>query len=350
MAKSIRFIPTLSFLLTLLTAGTAMSAEQTRFDWSASDSAPQYYAMKIIFGTLYFRGGTGGTGVPGGGVISHGWGLMNSTHVSGEALKPLPDKLDITFFSYLEDQFYRGTFDLPYDTILKLFQEEEAKPKRKTMKGDELPNKYKIIVGVAPGGTVAAWIQSQGQKELFFGKAQKVEMDFTNASKIPMASREERTAYVKKVAERESTPDILATIRKNGVPFNKWADFRKTYNWTPAFAANTPPSKDKVGISFYGGEGEDFKFPLDKTFTSIGHRVPRKVDFNYPIIVSHTGNDYYVVKFDEAEIVDAFTRLSAKQLPLQLEFDPKFPKEQTQVRLHNGKEAIVLKKFTVTSK
>ena len=155
-----------------------MSAEQTRFDWRASDSAPEHYAMKIISGTLRFHGSPNGAGtyVPGGGVISHGWGLGDSTHVTGEALKPLPDKLDITFFSYLEDQFYRGTFDLPYNTILKLFQEEEAKPKRKTMDGKELSNSYKIIVGVAPGGTVAVWMQSRGQKELFFGKAKKVEM------------------------------------------------------------------------------------------------------------------------------------------------------------------------------
>ncbi len=349
MAKSSWFITTLSLLLTLLTTGTAMSAEQTRFDWSASDSAPQYYAMKIISGTLCFHGSANGAGtyVPGGGVISHGWGLLNSIHVSGEALKPLPDKLDITFFSYLEDQFYRGSFDLPYDNILKLFQEEEAKPKRKTMDGKELPNSYKIIVGVAPDGTVAMWMRGQGARELFFGKAQKVEMDFSNASKIPMASREERTAYVKKVAERESTPDILAAIRKNGIPFNKWSDYRKTYNWTPTFAVNNPPSK--VSISFYNGEGRSFNFPLDKDFIGTAQPIPDKINFNYPI-AAQSGSDYYVVRFDEAEIMEAFTRLSARQLPLQLEFDPRFPKEQTQVRLHNGKEAIALKKFTVKSK
>ena len=350
MVKPNRFIPTLSLFLTLLTIGTAMSAEQTRFDWSASDSAPEYYDMKIISGTLRYHGDPNGAGtyVPGGGRISHGWGLMNSTHVSGDALKPLPDKLDITFFSYLEDQFYRGTFDLPYDTILLRFQEEEAKPKRKTMDGKELPNSYKIIVGVAPGGTVAVWMQSRGQKELFFGKAKKVEMDFAKAFRIPIADKAERVAYIKEILEAAAPPDILATIRKNGIPFNKWADFRKTYNWAPTFAVSNPPSK--VGITYYSGEADGYNnFPLDKTFTSVGHPIPDKINFSYTI-ASQTGSDYYVIRFDEAEIVDAFTRLNARQLPLQLEFDPRFPKEQTQVRLHNGKEAIALKKFTVKSK
>jgi len=325
-----------------------MSAEQTRFEWSASDSAPEYFAMKIISGTLRFHGNANGAGtnVPGGGVISHGWGLLNSIHVTGEALKPLPDKLDISFFSYMEDQFYRGTFDLPYDTILKVFQEEEAKPKRKTMDGKELPNNYKIIVGVAPGGTVAVWLRSQGTKELFFGKAQKVDMDFAK-NVFPADNREERIAQVKKVSERESTPEVLAAIRKNGIPFTKWADFRKTYNWAPTFAVRNPPTE--VGVGFYNGEGRSFMFPLDKVFTASTKSIPKRISFSYPI-ATQTGNDYYIVHFDEAEIVDAFTRLSAKQLPLQLEFDPKFPKEQTQVRLHNGKEAIVFKKFTVKGK
>lgn len=185
-----------------------MSAEQTRFDWSASDSAPEYFAMKIISGTLRYHNAPSGAGdnVPGGGVISHGWGLLNSIQVTGEALKPLPDKLDISFFSYMEDQFYRGTFDLPYDTILKLFQEEEAKPKRKTMDGKELPNNYKIIVGVAPGGTVAVWLRSQGTKELFFGKAQKVEMDFAKAFRIPINDRTKRTAYINETIKDETPP------------------------------------------------------------------------------------------------------------------------------------------------
>lgn len=346
MVKASWKIWALSLLLLLTGGGTAMSADQTSFDWKASDSAPEHYPMQIISGTLRYHGDSNGAGlyVPGGGVISHGWGRMNSAHITGPDLKPLPDKLDITFFSYLEDQFYRGSFDLPYDTILSLFQEEEAKPKRKTMDGKELPNDYRIIVGVAPGGTVAVWMRSQGTKELFFGKAQKVEMDFTKAMDFPAAKR---TEYVRKILESEVTSEFLTSIRKNGIPFTKWADFRKTYNWTPMFAVSNPPKK--IGISLFSGEGDDYTFPLDKTFTAIGHRVPSRIDFSYAINGQGAGY-YYIIRFDEAEILGAFNRLSAKHLPMQLEVDPKYPKEQTQVRLHNGKEAIPLKKFTVKSK
>lgn len=90
-------------------------------------------------------------------------------------------------------------------------------------------------------------------------------------------------------------------------------------------------------------------FPLDKAFTAAAKAIPKRVSFSY-VNTSQNISYYYIVRFDETEIVDAFTRLSAKQLPLQLEFDPKFPREQTQVRLHNGKETIVIKKFTVKGK
>ena len=146
---------------------------------------------------------------------------------------------------------------------------------------------------------------------------------------------------------KDETPDIFAAIRKNGILFTKWADFRKTYNWTPTFAVSQPPNK--LSLSFYNGAAQGFQFPLEKSFTATTHPIPDEVKFSYAI-ATQTGNNYYIIRFDEAEIVDAFTRLRAKQLPLQIEFDPKLPKEQTQVRLHNGKEAIALKKFTVKGK
>lgn len=326
-----------------------MSAEQTRFDWKASDSAPVYFDMKIIFGNLRYYGDPNGAGlyVPSGGRISHGWGLMRSSHNTGVALKPLPDKLDITFFSYLEDQFYHGSFDLPYDKILKLFQEEEAKPKRKTLDGEDLPNDYMIIVGVAPGGSVAVWMRSQGTKELFFGKAEKIEMDFSKAFGIPIANKAERTAYVNEILAAAKYAEEIATIQKNGIPFNKWANYRILYHWVPTFAVSHPPNE--IGINFYTGEGESFVFPLETSFVSAAHPIPARVDFSYAINGQGREN-YYIVRFDENEIFDAFTRLSTMKLPLQLEFTPTVPIEQTQIRLHNTKESVLLKKFTVKRK
>src|SRR5690625_6974339 len=75
---------------------------------------------------------------------------MISSHIVGPDLKPLPDRLKITFLSYLEDQFYEGVFDLPYETILSLFKEQST---------NGGPEYHRIMVGVAPGGYVAVWLK-----------------------------------------------------------------------------------------------------------------------------------------------------------------------------------------------
>src|SRR5690606_26482489 len=120
------------------------------------------------------------------------WGQMVSSHLVGPDLKPLPDRLEITFFSFLENQHYQGTFDLPYDDILAMFREGE------NPEGD--PTYDRIMVGVAPGGTVAVWLMGVAKTtEVFLGKADPVDLDL-------MAFGEkirDRDAYVQ--AELEDT-------------------------------------------------------------------------------------------------------------------------------------------------
>ncbi|MFT6254732.1 MAG: hypothetical protein ACJATV_000987 [Granulosicoccus sp.] len=303
--------------------------------------------MQIIDGDLRYHGSSHGAGlyVPSGPLLSHGWGMGRSSHVTGETLKSLPDKLDITFYSYWEDQFYRGSFDLPYDTILRLFREAEAQPKRRAMDGSERPNTYMIIVGVAPGGTVAVWMRGWRTKEIFFGKAEKVDIDFAQAFRVPIADKAERTEYVNEtIMDEEIPPEKLAAIRKNGIPFDQWANYRMRYNWVPTFAVSNPPQK--ISISFYTGEGESFQYPLEPYFTGQAQPMPESFRFSYTVSGQVRGY-YYEVDLDEAEVVSAFARLSAKKLPMQLEITPAKPIEQTQIRLHNGEEAISLKNFTV---
>src|SRR5690625_7626696 len=100
--------------------------------------------------------------VPSGGLLDKGWGEMISTHIVGPDLKPLPDQLEIKFFSFLEDQFYEGVFDLPYETILSLFKEQSINGGREY---------HRIMIGFAPGGYVAVWLQGQtNMRAVFLGR------------------------------------------------------------------------------------------------------------------------------------------------------------------------------------
>ena len=101
-----------------------------KFDWQARESAPQHYVMRIIGGTLSYHDSSGSLYVPDKSDIDLGWGTGISSHIVGPDLKPLPNHLTIIFFSYIENQFYDGRFDLPYAKILKMFQDGYYSPRK----------------------------------------------------------------------------------------------------------------------------------------------------------------------------------------------------------------------------
>ena len=100
----------------------AMNKNATEFKWYATESAPEHYPMEIRQGTFYYKDQNQGLYIPSGGTLNTGWGRMISSHVTGAEKKPLPDRVEVTYFSYAEKQFYRGKFNLPYEQMLTAFQ------------------------------------------------------------------------------------------------------------------------------------------------------------------------------------------------------------------------------------
>src|SRR5690554_5517718 len=86
--------------------GEVMSKEVTEFEWHATDSAPKHYPMEIRQGSFLYHDKSGGLYIPTGATLRSGWGEMVSDHVTGPDKKPLPDVMEIYFFSYTENQFY----------------------------------------------------------------------------------------------------------------------------------------------------------------------------------------------------------------------------------------------------
>ena len=132
---------------------TAVGATMDKYNWQATESAPKSYPMQVVSGTLFYHGQNQGLYVPDGSSIDDGWGSGISSHIVGPDLKPLPDRLQITFFSYTENQFYVGKFDLPYEKILALF-----KAGYDLRRGGGHTTYGQIVVGIAPGGAVAVWV------------------------------------------------------------------------------------------------------------------------------------------------------------------------------------------------
>ena len=303
-----------------------------KFDYSASESAPKGYVMRIVSGSLGYEGGS--VSVPSLADNQNGWGQGWSANVVGPDSKPLPSSLGITFFSYTENQFYRGGFELPYDRILKLFKEGHYSPKdNKHITYDTL------VVGVAPGGAVAVWAESLDKTtEVFFGQAQKVDIDW----KLMTSSEIPRAQYVQETLLDELSPEAIAVLKKNGVPLGLWSRYRTRYAWQPQFSEMRLRDGRVSYIRYFNGERDYWDYPLDKTKAAEMRPLPKEMVFVWEN-TAEKGRRLEVY-FDEAEIFTAFKKLGSQGQPLVLEIRPNPPqtKDVVSVWLRNDKDVLLL--------
>lgn len=319
--------------------GVAMNKTPTKFDWYATESAPKLYPMEIIRGTFFYKDQTEGLYIPSGGTIcKKGWGTKVSHHVVGPDEKPLPDRVKIVFYSYAEKQFYKGEFTLPYDKILATFREHLPFD-------PDLPYFSSIQIGIAPGGAVAVWLDGVEIKEVFFGQAEKVDIDPSVGFNLPFDSKAESDTYIEKQLVNVLTPEQLASLKKNGIPFGTWARYRNLYKWAPTYKDGLIPIKKETTIWFINGEKTP-KVPIQfsEELANTPRPLPRGWTFTAPTI---SGKKYvYDIKFEEFELMAAFEKLGAKGERVNIEIEPREPITSSQVRVYNNEESIVLTKTT----
>ncbi|MCP3873094.1 MAG: DUF2931 family protein, partial [Desulfobacteraceae bacterium] len=106
-----------SVIMACLTTGCMQKDKiMKKFEWLPTECAPKNYPMKIVRGDFIFKN-KNSIYIPDGRFIMDGWGEVGSIDIVGEDFKPLPVRLRILWFSYTEDKFYAGDFDLPYEKI-----------------------------------------------------------------------------------------------------------------------------------------------------------------------------------------------------------------------------------------
>lgn len=302
---------------------------KTKFYWLAQESAPKEFPMRIIDGTFLYRGEDYGLYIPTAASISKGWGSGSSVHVVGDDFKPLPDRLEIRFYSFWENKLYQGSFDLPYEKILALFKEGVARDK-------ETPIFRKIVAGVAPGGAVAVWVDGQETREVFFGQATLYDADMRD----PLGSLiDDKQEYAESYLQ-DLPPEAYSRIKREGIPFGIWERYRKTYPWE----FTVPKDKEtlSIGISFFNGESYRSYFPFNDQNTQ--KPVPSSIGFTCKFPNDKT-KYVYSIGFDYEETDDVLAKLSSNDQQVTIIIDPKLPKPSSTISLTNGKETIELKKI-----
>ncbi len=328
MMHKLTIIINIIFLLLVTGCNNAMSNNVTKFEWDATESAPEHYPMEIINGTFIYKGESErGLYIPSGGTLVDGWGDSVSSHVTGDKYKPLPDRLSITFFSYAEKQFYHGEFKLPYDKILALFKEGVAE-------NQAMPTYSSIMAGIAPGGAVSVWvIGTGGYLEVFFGQAEKIDLDPSVAFDLPFEDKADEDEYMQEGLIEVLKPEEIEHLKTNGIPFGLWARYRHQYEWEPVLTEGF--SLTYIDFEFLNGERNDNDGMLLRP-------VPKEVAFK---TVINDKRRIFFVMFDEFEIMDAFEKLGANNQKVYIEFEPRLPRETTRVRIYNDKESVTLKKY-----
>jgi len=332
MKRTLTLMGTLAMFLSLT---AFFGGKMTKFKWATEASAPEHYAMRIIAANLIYGEGDAAY-VPGGVAIAPGWGTAAAS-AGAHGPRPIPRVLDILFFSYTEDAFYRGKFVLPYNKMLAAFQAGYdfnfgGLRKRETLGA--------ISVGVAPGGVVAIWLKGPGKSlEVFYDQATKVTLPWSIMTDNTRLTREEYVANT--IKHYVKSPEAYAALKKNGPPFGLWDRLRKRYAWQPE-TINLPLRDDEVGpILYYNGEAESLFLPLDQATAAATRAVPEQLSFVWKDPARPKGL-LVEIYFNEKEIFDAFEKLGASNQPLKLELkiEQKNGNNSFTVALKNDKERI----------
>lgn len=306
-----------------------------KFEWRASNSAPKGCPIDIISGDFYFPGG-GGLYIPTAGIHA-GWGREVSAHVVGPDQKSLPDSMEVVFFSYLEDRFYRGRFALPRDSIARLF----AQGYRSFLTPSGHATYDALVAGVAPGGAVAVWASGgERQVEVFFGKAEPADLDWHRAMDAPPTV--DRRGFVTSSLAEAAQSDPLVPIMMQHVPVGRWAAYRTRYHWRPAFEGIDRPERlDRV--EFVNGE-RDYILLQPAGSGDVARPAPR-----FLIVDEARDKTSYRVSFDEQEITEAFAYLGAEGKPFELVFvkAARDGKPTLDVLVRDATETVPLRKAAV---
>jgi Protein of unknown function (DUF2931) len=277
---------------------------QAKYEWLPTYSAPEVAPVEIYEGALLQNSKTI-VKIKNWGVFNPGWGKTSGTAVVGDAKKPLPDSLNITWLSMVENAFYTINTPLPKDKIEELFK-----------KGflsiySNKPRTYdELVVGFAPKGFVVVWL---------VGEKEQVEIGTFKASKIaiPLEKVSPADAYMfaadyAKKSLADLPRKIQEDIKSIDLEANQWEKFHKKYVWRSQFNIASDSALSDVIITYVNGEKEAYLQSELKDMSAVPKGIPRALPKAYLIRwknkdSKHFGTD---IVLNDKEINEVFGGLS----------------------------------------
>ncbi|MCT2561530.1 DUF2931 family protein [Chryseobacterium herbae] len=268
-----------------------------KYEWLPTESSPLLYPMNIYQGYLFLEDGSK-VYVPCSGVSHTGWGYSGSTHTQGDDMKALPVKLEVTWASFLENKFYKGSWELPVDKIKKLFKEGTVNSKT-----NEKESYSSVVVGLAPGGVAVVWLYGNDQ-QIEIGRYQAKETQVAMEDYVPGNPTITQKEYFDM---SKSVPEAYENMKNKGIQFGIWDTYRKKYNWKTTIEIPNHTLKN-VNMEMYNGEEETLFNETLKENPFKQRAVPRLLSY---VFEDKNGeqNVFEVRYFDEGEIFALFKEL-----------------------------------------
>ena len=263
------------------------------FEWLAETSGDVSCPVEVIYGSFIMSDGSTGF-IPSGQYLNGDWGITGSGTMSvGEDRKKVPDSLKIVWFSYAENKFFEGHFELPQKKMYDIFKKDYGYD----IMPDGTKNKngfHTLTLGIASQGMVTLWMGGEGSIEIGTYQAKETfDIDWDSFSKNP-----NRNEVVKDY--QKDMPAFVQEEILNGKISNQYFKNRQQrYHYTIGtnkkdfaiidyrigFINNEVISKSTSGLEFLTNTANGKGVPYDMTLFIKGpfyHNLEVRIDVDLP--------------------------------------------------------------------
>jgi len=174
----------LLFLITIYSCKKEekMFTKVQKFEWLAQVGADITAPMEVVHGSFIDSEGES-QWIPSGEYLGNNrWGDGGGVWVVGDEKRRIPERINITWFSYTENKFYTGDFELPQKKIYDLFQKDYGNFTNDN--GTESKNEYHtFLLGIAPQGLITLWISGFATTEIGTYQAHETQINWNDFHK-----------------------------------------------------------------------------------------------------------------------------------------------------------------------
>ena len=342
--RSLTSIALSAVTLMLCSTAHAQMNQTKKFELAAGPCAATGYPMTIRFGAFTSSPGVGFP-VPSGHHLNGKFGLSSRSWAVGDPMQRVPKRLELLYFSLLEDKFYYGEFALPSESIRSLLTQgfwDYDKKKQATF--------HKFTVCVLPKGAVVVWLTGVG-KQVVVGRFQAKESN-TDAQDFKQEFPTSDRAEMLKESLAEVSAEVRAEVATGRLSANRWDQYLMTYPWK--IEASLSLAMSNYRVNFLSGAytvypaSQDRAAHIEFLTTPIVKAVPEKISM---AMTASSGKnfDLKVDLFDENQTQAAFQTLQrilpGAPITLWFEVDPAF--KTATLTLLNTARKISLDKSTV---